>query len=133
MYVLLAVCCLAAPILVAIASMAFGYKINAAVILPIGISLFLITMSYALGNEKLLDIRMWIPFTQMFKLHMALYEEFLVLADGSEMSAKERRARHERRYLIRALIVSDGNQRQAAKWLGISESALSQKRKQYKI
>ncbi|NKB78176.1 MAG: hypothetical protein GKR96_14370 [Gammaproteobacteria bacterium] len=133
MYLLVAVCSLTAPILFAVVSMVMGYQTNAAIILPIGITLFLITLGYALSSETLYDIRMWIPFTQAFRLDMARHSEFFLRYDGSEMLAKEKRARHEKRYLIRALAMSDGNQKKAAKRLGISESAISIKRKQYGI
>ncbi|NKB61850.1 MAG: hypothetical protein GKR95_06825 [Gammaproteobacteria bacterium] len=127
MYLLISVCSLTAPILVSLMLMSLGYEVNAAVILPIGITLFLITLSYALGNDRLYDIRMWIPFTQAFRLDMARHKEFFVHYDGSEMLAKERRTLHEKRYLIRALSMANGNQKKAAERLGISESAISVK------
>ena len=45
MYLLLAILSLATPILIAIAMMAVGLKMSAAVILPIGISFFLVILS----------------------------------------------------------------------------------------
>ena len=132
-YFLLAICSLTFPILIAVVIMMLDVQMNAAVILPIGTSLFLIIVGYALGNHKLYDIRIWVPFTQTFRLDMARHREFFISPDGSEMLARERRAQHEKRYLVRALTMSDGNQKQAAKRLGISESAVSSKRKQYRI
>ena len=76
---------------------------------------------------------MWVSFTQIFKLHVALHKEYFVSFDGSEMSAKKRKAHHEKQFLIRALITADGNQSKAAEWLKMSKSNLSYKCNAYGI
>ena len=133
MYVLLSVFFLALPLVIAIALMFFGVKINAAVILPIGVSLFLVSLTYGLNADGLYDIRVWIPGTVMFELHRSLHKEYMLNFDGTEMSAKERIEAHEKRYLIHVLIQTDGNQKEAARMLDVSESTISMKRKKYGI
>ena len=135
LYVLMAVFLLALPIIVAIAAMALGFKINAAFILPIGITLFLCLITYAIKNDKLFDIRIWLPFSTRCKLLRAIYAEFQISKDGSEMSAKERKRNHERIFLLKALLDYKGylNQKEIAEKMGISESSLSKKRKEYRI
>ncbi len=134
-YIFLAVCCLAFPILVAIALMAMGLKVNAAFILPIGISFFLCLISYAIKSEQLFDIRIWLPFSTRYKLMKAINSEFMVSRDGSEMLAKDRRKNHEKIFLLKALLDYRGilNQKEIAARMGISESSLSKKRKEYNI
>ena len=133
MYVLLSVFFLALPIIVAIIFMAFGYEVNASVILPIGVSMFLVIITYGLNAEGLYDLRVWIPGTVMFKLHRSFHKEFMLNLDGTEMSAKERNQAHEKRYIIQALIQANGNQKKAAQLLDVSESTISLKRKKYNI
>ena len=133
MYVLIAVFFLALPIVIAIVLMLFEIKVNAAIILPIGTSIFLVVMTYGLNAEGLYDLRVWIPGTVMFKLHRSFHKEFMLNLDGTEMSAKERNQAHEKRYIIQALIQANGNQKKAAKLLDVSESTISLKRKKYNI
>ncbi len=133
MYLVVAVFAMCFPIFIAILAMAAGIEITAAVILPIGISFFLLIITYALNSDGIYDIRVWILGTVMFRLHTSLHREFMLFKDGKEMSAKERKERNEKRFLIEALIRTDGNQGQAAKNLSISPSSMSIKRKYYGI
>ena len=59
--------------------------------------------------------------------------EVFVIYPDRMMSAKERRERNEKRFLIEALMRTNGNQSQAAKNLDISPSSMSIKRKFYGI
>ena len=133
MYVLIAVFFLALPILVALFLMSLEIELSAAVILPIGMTLFLIIITYALNAEGLYDLRVWVPGTKMFQLHRSLHKEFVLNLDGSQMSAKELVQAHERRYIIQALIQANGSQKKAAELLQVSVSTISQKRKKYGI
>ena len=123
---------MALPVIVAIIAMHMGFGINAAIILPIGVTVFLIMLTYSLNTKGIYNIRVWIPGTIMFKLFMSWHAEFMVYP-GTMVSAKERRERNEKRFLIEALIRSDGNQARAAASLGISPSSMSIKRKYYGI
>lgn len=131
-YVILSVLAMLAPIVFAIFAMKLGIKVNAAVILPIGSTLFLITLTYALNTKGIYNIRVWLPWTKMFKLFVSWHKEFMIYPDRM-MSAKERRQLNERRFLIEALMRTDGNQAQAARNLDISPSSMSIKRKFYGI
>ena len=135
LYILIAVGLLALPILVAVVLMAFDFEINAAIILPIGVTCFLCIITHAIRNEKLFDIRIWFPFTSRYKLFLAINSEFMIFEDGHEMSVKERRLNHEKIFLLKALMDYKGqlNQKEIAEKMGISESSLSKKRKQYGI
>ena len=132
---LLAVICLVLPIVAAFLFMAIGIKINAAFTLPIGITLFLGIVTYAIKNDALYDIRIWLPFSTRYKLFKAINAEFIVNKDGSTMSAKERKRNHEKIFLLKALLDYKGtlNQKEIAEKMGISESSLSKKRKEYRI
>ncbi len=132
-YVILSVVMMSTPIFLAMAAMSLGMRVNAAVILPIGVSLFLIILTYALNAKGIYNLRVWIPGTQMFKLYLSLHKEFMIYPDGTNLTAKERNQRNEKRFLIEALIKADGNQGQAARNLNISQSSMSVKRKFYKI
>ena len=132
-YVILSVVALALPIFLALLAMALDIAVNSTIILPIGSTLFLITMAYALNTRGIYDVCVWIPGTTMFKLFVAVHKEFVVYPDGSGMTAKERLLLNEKRFLTEALMRSNGNQTEAARSLNISQSALSIKRKFHRI
>ena len=69
----------------------------------------------------------------MFELHLSIHKEYMLNADGTEMSAKERHEANEKRYLVQALIQANGSQKLAAELLDVSPATISLKRKKYKI
>ena len=76
-YLLLALSCQLTPLVIAQVLMAFDIRVSAAVMLPIGTSLFLILVSYALSKEELYDVRRLIPFTRMY--HFARNQRHLIM------------------------------------------------------
>ena len=134
-YVLLAVFCQALPILIVIPLMAVGIKVNATFVFPIGNVLFLCFVTYAVKKERLYDIRFWLPFSNRYKLFKAYNGLFMVSKDGSEMSAKEHRRVFEKVYLLTMILnyKDSHSQREMAQKMGISESSLSKKRKEFGI
>ena len=135
LYLLLAVGSLALPMGVIIVLMTLGVEISAVFILPIGITFFLAFVTIAIKNVELFDIRIWIPFSTRYRLFKALRAEFMIYKDGTVMPARERKKNHEKVYLQQALLDYEGtlNQREIAEKMGISESSLSKKRKEYGI
>ena len=135
LYILVAVFLLALPIVGAIAAMALGFEVNAAFVLPIGITLFLCMLTYTIRNEKLFDIRTWWPFSTRYKLLKAIHAEFKISQGDAEISLRERQKNLEKIFLLKALLDYGGhlNQKEIAKKIGISESALSKKRREYQI
>ena len=134
-YLFLAVLSLAIPVLVAIAAMALGYSINAAFIFPIGVTCFLGFLTHAIQNDKLLDIRFWLPFTTRNQLRKAMKEELMVYRSGWTMSAKERKQNQEKIFILKMILDYQGSctQKEIAEKMGISESSLSKKLKEYGI
>ena len=131
-FVILSVFSMAIPIVLVIILMAYEVKISAALILPIASTLFLIVLTYALNTRGIYNIRVWIPGSKMCSLFFSWHKEFVIYPDWM-MSAKERRQRNEKRFLIEALMRADGNQGKAAKNLNVSPSSMSIKRKFYGI
>ena len=115
---------------ITISGMTMGYNINATLILPIGISFFLVTIYYAVKNEFLFDFRIWIPFTVMWKLHQTVYKEYLISEDGPVMTPKQRRENREKMYYLKAILDTKGSQGiqiEIARSMGVSESTVSKK------
>ena len=135
LYLFLAIVSLIIPVFFAIAAMALGYAINAAFILPIGITFFLGFLTHAIQHDKLFDIRFWLPFTTRNKLRKAIKEELMVYRDGWTMSAKERKQNHEKVFILKMILDYQGSfsQKEIASKMGISESSLSRKLKEYGI
>ena len=135
LYLLIAVFFLTLPIFAAIALMTAGWKFNAAVILPVGTTLFLGFLTYAIKNDRLADPRFRLPFSRRYKLFKAMRDEFAVYRDGREITTRERKRNLEKIFIMKALLDYEGrlSQTEIAEKLGISPSSLSRKRKEYRI
>lgn len=125
------------PILVTLAVlaiMASGLQITAALLMPIAISLMLGIIVYAEEKTRLFQLLTLVPYSAERKLHKLLIHKMthFLLMDGDTSTQPELNLKH----LMKDLEISvvehvihyyNGNQKLAAKALGVSEATISRR------
>ena len=131
---LIAIACLALPLLAALAFQLLNINITAAFFLPIGITFSILMLHNTILADELTDIRVYIPFTKLRAIQLKNRKQYVVHVDGTELSAKQKQKINEEVVLTRALeIHKKDNQKEVAEVLKLSESTISKKKKEYKI
>jgi DNA-binding protein Fis len=120
--------------LAVLAIMASGLQITAALLMPIAISLMLGIIVYAEEKTRLFQLLTLVPYSAERKLHKLLIHKMthFLLMDGDTSTQPELNLKH----LMKDLEISvvehvihyyNGNQKLAAKALGVSEATISRR------
>lgn len=115
-------------------SMALGAKLNAAALFPLMFSLFLVVLAYNFGDGTIRDLSIYVPFTKKNRMFCSIVIEVVrhIQFVDSKIDINQMQLAANKKMIMMAYKMFNGHQRNAAKFLNISESDFSKKLKKYR-